>query len=356
MADRRDGTSRLAGKVQTVLGAVDPTELGVTVTHEHLLIDFRVVFLPPKDPKDEPLTREAITLRNLGWVRYNWASSLENLRYEDQSLAIREATHYARAGGGTIVDATSVGLSRNPAALASISRATGLKIVMGSGYYVGPAHPAGFSGRSADDVAGEIVKDITEGVGSTGVRSGMIGEIGCSWPWTNDERKSVLAAVIAQKETGAPLLIHPGRSEAAPMEILDFIVKNGGSPDRTIMGHIERTIFTPRILDELAATGVYLEYDLFGHDSSYYPFAPNTYMPNDAQRLEQIERLISGGRLDRIVLAHDICSRHRLKEYGGHGFDHIPARVVPWMLARGVPQSAIDRMLVQNPARVLTFV
>jgi phosphotriesterase-related protein len=355
MTERRP-PGGLAGRVQTVLGPVDPATLGVTLTHEHLLIDFRVVYLQPKDAREEALAHAPITIQNLGWVRYNWASSLENLRYEDEQLAIREAGHFASAGGGTIVDATSIGLKRNPAALRNISLATGLKIVMGSGYYVGPAHPPGFETRDVDDIASQIADDITRGVDGTGIRSGLIGEIGCSWPWTRDERKSVLAAVRAQKATGAPLLIHPGRGEPAPMEILDFIVRNGGDPRRTIMGHIERTVFTPSILDEIASTGVYLEYDLFGHDSSYYPFAPRTYMPNDAQRLEQIERLIANGHLDRIVLAHDICSRHRMREYGGHGFDHIPARVVPWMHARGLSRAQTDRMLIENPARVLAFV
>jgi phosphotriesterase-related protein len=348
-------TGNLAGKVQTVLGPVDTSDLGITITHEHFLIDFRVVFLQPQGPGEDALAREPITLQNLGWVRFNWASNLENLRYEDEQLAIREGRHYARAGGRTVVDATSVGLKRNPQALATISKATGLHIVMGSGYYVQPAHPTGYGARSPDDVAAEIVRDISQGVDGTGVRSGIIGEIGCSWPWTDDERKSVLAAVMAQHETGAPLLIHPGRGESAPMEIVNFIVRNGGDLKRTIIGHIERTIFTPGGLDELAATGVYLEYDLFGHDSSYYPFAPTTYMPNDAQRIEQIERLIAGGHLDQLVLAHDICSRHRMKEYGGHGFDHIPVRVVPWMRARGITQGQIDRMLIQNPARILAF-
>ncbi|MBI2966058.1 MAG: aryldialkylphosphatase [Chloroflexi bacterium] len=348
-------TGKLARRVQTVLGPVDPSDLGLTITHEHFLIDFRVVFLQPKGPGEDALAREPITLQNLGWVRFNWASSLENLRYEDEQLAIREVSHYARAGGRTVVDATSVGLKRNPRALANISRASGLNIVMGSGYYVQAAHPAGYGARDAFDVASEIVKDITDGVDGSGIRSGIIGEIGCSWPWTDDERKSVLAAVMAQRETGAPVLIHPGRGEQAPIEIVNFIASNGGDLKRTIMGHIERTIFNPKVLDELASTGVYLEYDLFGHDSSHYPFAPQTYMPSDAQRIEQIERLIAGGHLDQIVLAHDICSRHRMREYGGHGFDHIPARVVPWMLARGMSQAQVDRMLIDNPARILTF-
>ncbi|MBI4219997.1 MAG: aryldialkylphosphatase [Chloroflexi bacterium] len=348
--------SNLAGRAVTVLGPVDAGRLGVTVTHEHFLIDFRIVFIPPTRSEDQRFTHEKISLQNLGWIRFNWASNFENLHYEDEGLAIREARAYANAGGNAVVDATSVGLKRNPAALVNISTATGLNIIMGSGYYIQASHPPEFARRGVDDIAAEIVRDITTGVGDSGIRSGIIGEIGCSWPWTADERKSVEAAVAAQQETGAPLLIHPGRNERAPMQILEFVLKHGGNVKRTIMGHIERTVFAPSILSELASTGVFLEYDLFGHDSPYYPFAPKTYMPSDAQRIEQIERLIGAGHIDQILLAHDICSRHRLKEYGGHGFDHIPARVVPWMLERGMAHGQIDAMLKANPARIMAFV
>ena len=118
---------------------------------------------------------------------------------------------------------------------------------------------------------------------------------------------------------------------------------------------IERTIFTPSILEETAATGAYLEYDLFGHDSPYYPPAPHTYMPGDHQRIEQVQRLIADGHVDRILLAHDICTKHRLKAYGGHGWDHIISRVVPWMKRMGVTEDQVTAMLVENPKRILAF-
>lgn len=346
----------LSGKALTVLGPVDPADLGITLTHEHLLIDFSVVFMPPKDPAEEPLARARLAMDNLGWVRFNWTSNLDNLRIDDEAASIQEARHFRSAGGGTIVDATSIGIGRNPPALRRIAEAAGIHIIMGAGYYVEASHPDEFASMAVDDVAQRIIADIRHGVNGTGVRSGIIGEIGCSHPWTEAEKKSMAAAVAAQRETGAPLLIHPGRSERAPLEILKFIQRERGDLSRTIMGHIERTIFTPSILQETAATGAYLEFDLFGHDSPYYPLAPETHMPGDHERIDQIRGLIERGHLDRIVLAHDICTKHRLKTYGGHGFDHIIARVAPWMRARGIAQDQIETMLVANPARVLTFV
>lgn len=348
-------TDSLAGKVQTVLGPVDPESLGPTLTHEHLLIDFTVVHRPPADPAEQPRAQEPVGLSNLGWVRFNWTGNADNLRLDDEQLAVEEAGAFKKAGGGTIVDATTIGIARNPRALARISRATGLHVVMGAGYYIEASLPESVRAESVDRLAARIVDDIQKGADGTPIRAGIIGEIGCSYPWTDTERRTVAAAVAAQRETGAPILIHPGRSERAPLEIIEFIDREGGQLDHVVMGHIERTIFLPETLRETAATGVYLEYDLFGHDSPYYPLAPETYMPGDHQRIEQIQRLIADGYLNRIVVAHDVCSKHRLKAYGGHGFDHLIARVAPWMQARGMSELEVHALLVSNPARMLTF-
>jgi phosphotriesterase-related protein len=334
---------------------VAPADLGATITHEHLLIDFSVVYLEPADSAGREKSEEKLGLGNLGWIRFNWVGNKDNLVLDDEAIAITEASHYAAAGGGTIVDVTTVGIGRNPEALVRISEATGLNVVMGAGFYIEAAQDPGFANRSVDDLTRQIVREISEGVDGTGIRAGIIGEIGCSWPWTSAEQRSVSAAVAAQIETGAPILIHPGRDDRAPLAILEYIDRRGGDMSRTIMGHIERTIFDPKILAETAATGAYLEYDLFGHDSPYYPLAATTHMPGDHERIEQIGCLLADGYEDRLVLAHDVCSKHRLKTYGGHGWDHIVARVVPWMKARGIEDKQIESMLVTNPARVLIF-
>ncbi len=348
-------THDIRGKVLTVLGPTDPNDLGITITHEHLLIDLGVVFIDPPNENERRLAEEPVGLGNLGWIRVNWSSNRDNLVQADVSLAIREAARYADAGGGSLVDATSIGIGRNAEALAEVSRATGIHVVMGAGHYVGPAHPAGFSSRTADSITDEIVQDVQTGVGDTGIRSGIIGEIGCSWPWTENEKKSVVAAVAAQSATGAPLLIHPGRDQKAPIEIVSFIDREGGDLSRTVMSHVDIRIYEREILRELAATGVYIEYDTFGLESPFPPHAPDTYIPSDYQRIEQLVGLIEDGYLERVLLAHDNCTKHRLREFGGHGFDHIPLTVTSWMKRMGIGQVQIDKMLIENPKRLLTF-
>ena len=346
--------NRLKGMVQTVLGPVSPSELGPTMTHEHLLIDFLCMFNPPPEATARARAEEPITLENLGWVRYNSFSNRDNLLLGDEETAIEEASLYKRAGGGTIVDATTIGIGRDPLALARIARATGLNVVMGAGYYVDAVHPEGMDTLAEPDIAAQIVADITQGVGDTGVRAGIIGEIGCTWPLTANERKVLRAAASAQRETGAAILIHPGRSEAAPQEILDVLAESGADLGRTIMGHLDRTVANFDTLMDLASSGCYLEWDLFGNESSYYPLS-DISMPSDAQRIDVIAKMVAEGYGEHIVVAHDVCTKHRLVRYGGHGYGHIVENIVPRMRQRLSAQE-VDAIVVQNPARILTIV
>ncbi len=348
MADNRP-----KGLVQTVLGPVSPSELGPTMTHEHLLIDFLCMFNPPPEATARARAYEPITLENLGWIRYNSYGNRDNLLLGDEKTAIAEASLYKRAGGGTIVDATTIGIGRDPLALARIARATGLNVVMGAGYYVDAVHPEGMDTLAEPDIAAQIVADITQGVGDTGVCAGIIGEIGCTWPLTANERKVLRAAASAQRETGAAILIHPGRNEAAPREILDVLAESGADLGRTIMGHLDRTIADFDTLMDLASSGCYLEWDLFGNESSYYPLS-DISMPSDAQRIDVIAKTVAEGYGERIVVAHDVCSKHRLVRYGGHGYGHIVENIVPRMRQR-LPAQEVDAIVVQNPARVLTL-
>src|SRR5574342_399536 len=127
-----------------------------------------------------------------------------------------------------------------------------------------------------------------------------------------NERKVVRAAVQAQRETGAPLMIHPGRHPRAPMDIADVVRREGGDLRRTVMCHIDRTIADEGILLDLAATGIWLEYDLFGLETSYYPYNPDFDMPNDGERLRQILRLVERGHGDQVLMSHDIAYKHSL--------------------------------------------
>ena len=208
--------------------------------------------------------------------------------------------------------------------------------------------------RSVDELALEIVGDIVEGVEDSGVRAGIIGEVGCTWPLAPNERKSLAAGAIAQRETGAAMLIHPGRHPDAPVEILELLASAGADISRVIMGHLDRTVFEFDALQSIAASGCFLKWDLFGNKGSYYPLA-EIDMPSDAQRLGFVERVANAGYSDRIVTGQDIFTKHRLVKYGGHGYGHILENIVPKMRRKGFSEDAIRATTVGNPARILAL-
>jgi phosphotriesterase-related protein len=344
-----------SGKVMTVLGPINPNELGNTSTHDHIIIDFEAILNEPLNKSEIHMMDEMISIENLGWVRFNWSSSKDNLNYTDINLACSELNHFKEAGGKTIVDVTNIGLGRSPEKLKKISNKTGINIVMGAGFYVELAQTKGYTKDGVEFLYETIINDINLGVGETQIKSGIIGEVGCSWPWTDNEKLSMQASVLAHKNSGLPLLIHPGRNQYAPLEIIKYIDDLGANLENVVLGHIDRTIFDFEILKETAETGVFLNLDLWGHDSPFYPLAPDAYMPGDHERIKMVEFLIDQGFEDSILLAHDICTKHRLKKYGGHGFDHLLNRVVPWMKNRNIEDVIINKMMIKNPQKMLTI-
>jgi phosphotriesterase-related protein len=341
--------------IRTVLGDVDAGAAGITLPHEHLLIDFEVMFSEPAAASDKGRAWEPVSLDNLGWVRQHFNANLDNLRLTDERVAADEILLFKHAGGRTVVDPTPKTLARDPLALARIARATGLNVVMGAGYYVAASHPADMDRRTVDDLAREMIADVTSGVGDTGIRSGLIGEIGTTWPWTDNERKVLTAAILAQRDTGAPLMIHPGRHPRMPMELAEFVQKHGGDLRRTIMCHICRTIADVAAVIDLARTGIWLEYDLFGMENSYYPYNPSFDMPNDGGRMAHVLALIEAGHGDRVLMSHDIAYKTSLTKYGGYGYHHLLVNVVPRLRAKGVDDAGLRRLLVDNPARAFAF-
>ena len=246
------------------------------MTHEHLYIDFSFMYRPPQDSALD-LADDPITLENVGWVRYNYYSNHANLQLMDPDAAVAEVALYKAVGGGAIVDATTIGIGRNAKALERISKETGVHVVMGAGFYVDAVHPHDMHLRNVDVVAQRIVDDIRNGVDGTGIKAGIIGEVGCTWPLTDNERMSLRAAAAAQQETGASVLIHPGRHPDAPAEILEVLADGGADISRVIMGHLDRTVFDLDSLLTIASSGCYLEWDLFGNEGSYYPLADPGY-------------------------------------------------------------------------------
>ena len=345
--------SELKGKVQAVRGLIEPSELGRTLMHEHVVCDFTPTARRPE-------AQVEITLENVWEFNYNWVNAPGIRVLLDREVAVREMQRMVRDGGESVVEVSTYPMVLDPAGLREVSERTGIHIVRGCGRYLDEFMGPEDRQRSVDDLVADIVADIREGANhqssdEVGIRAGIIGEIGCSWPWTNAERRSLQAAVIAQQETGAALSIHPGRNAEAPFEIVAFLQEAGADFSRTIMDHIDRRIFEIDDILRLADTGCVLEFDVFGWETSFFVQGVDLDLSSDAVRVTAIRALIDAGHLDRIVIAHDICQRTRQVEFGGHGYGHIYRNIIPMMHRRNFSEEQIDAILIDNPARLLTF-
>jgi phosphotriesterase-related protein len=352
--------SKFAGKTQTVLGWVEGKDLGVTLPHEHLISDAGFNFSEPDDASEKALAYKPVGMEISSWLRYHPSENLENCQLLDEQEAIDEALLFKKAGGRTLVDASSIGIGRNPEALVRIARATGLNIIMGSGYMVHRCQPPDMSDRTEEEIAEEIVRDVNIGVGDTGIRAGLIGEIGASWPLHDNERKSIRAAARAQQMTGAPLNIHPGRiNNKSVLEIVEILGDAGADLSRTAMSHTELRIRDHDVRCQVAKAGCYIEYDSFGWEG-HVPLSlyrhTDMNLPNDIQRIHEIMQLIEAGYISKVLIAQDIWLRSWRTRYGGWGYVHISKYVTPAMLREGMSQEQINTIMIENPKRLLCFV
>ncbi|MCJ7790125.1 MAG: hypothetical protein MUP69_08090 [Candidatus Atribacteria bacterium] len=347
----------MVGKVQTILGLVLPESLGITLPHEHLMIDFRMVFKEPKYASDRYKATMPVSLNNLEWVRHNRLSCLDNLLLGNEEEAITEAMLFKNEGGGTIVDVSNRSFARDPSALSRISRATGLNIIMGAGYFVSEASTEIYQ-LSEKILENEFIKEVIEGVDNTGIKVGVIGELGCSWPLKRGEKKVLSAAARVQKITGIPISIHPGQHPDSPFEILDILISVGAKPEHIIIGHLERTLLTYESMEKFAKTGCYMEFDAFGKEG-YFSAATKTDLsvdiPNDHYRINMIIQLMQEGYGDQILVSQDICTKDMLNLYGGYGYAHILKRAVPIMRLKGMSEKDIMKVLKDNPQKVFTI-
>lgn len=347
----------LVGKVLTINGPVEPAALGATLPHEHLFIHLLPVADSPEawreidvDPPDTEAQRafyEApLTMNIIGPVLMGRLNR-DNLLLNDEAVAIKEATDYKWAGGGTIVDVTTTGLKPDPAALRRVAAATGLHIVRGTGWYeygyVGDA----LEGRTAASLADEMVRDIT--IGIDGNRAGIIGEIGLRHPQRAYEKKLIAAAVRASRQTGAPISIHFARGHREQAAALGELKAAGADMSRVAMGHSNPIAHDMTLMKKILDSGAYLQFDLLGD-------APHilSEMTDHDVGLAIIE-LIKQGYLKQILLSQDVCTKTDLKAWGGSGYSFILEQYTPYLLRLGVTQEQIDQMTITNPQRLLTF-
>jgi predicted metal-dependent phosphotriesterase family hydrolase len=308
--------------VQTVLGPIEPEALGFTLPHEHT----------------------QITLWHIESRWDYWQLT------RDEPVILAELARFRETGGTGLVDLTLPGVGRDPLWLAGVARASDLHVVMGCGWYRTAYYPAEarIDRRSTDDLADELVREATDGVGDSAIRPGIIGEIGTDKPWISPAEERVhRAAARASRRTGLAITTHAVLSGIGLAQLRIF-EEEGVDPARVVIGHAD----SYPVLDHYLAIierGANIEFDFLGMS-----FTPVEKLGED-RVIELLCDLLGRGHADRILLSQDVCHDSQLKRYGGNGYVYLVETFLPRLRAAGVSEAEIMTMTEANPRRILTI-
>jgi phosphotriesterase-related protein len=341
--------------VMTVTGEVSSDSLGWVLPHEHAYIDLRPLVPAPRAISGIATAREQVTMANLGKLRRNPYTVLDNAVLDDEAVMQEELLEFKKAGGTTIVDLTLREIGRDAGMLARLSRALDLNIVAGCGYYIKQTHPADMDAKTVDSIAEEMLRDIRHGIDGTTIRAGVIGEIGTSDIIYPNERKTLLAAAAVQAETGLGLHVHTDLWATNGCEAVDVLTRHGADPEKICINHIDVDL-KPDYMRRLLDQGVYIEFDNFGkefYSDRRHRSVLRGLFARDIDRVRSIKALIDEGFLSRILLSNDVCLKTCLHRYGGWGYDHVLTNIVPMMEDEGITPEQIKTLMCGNPAAFL---
>jgi phosphotriesterase-related protein len=333
--------------VRTVLGDVDSADSGRIMPHEHL----QSLLTGP------------------------WLSGGPFGRPDEVEIAVRSLRRLPELGFGTVVDLSPYGVvgrddhGASVAALAEVARASGLHIVVGSATYLEPFAPAWAVAMDLGQLHRRFVADAEVGIGETGIRAGVLGEqatgLGVISPF---EERALRAAARAAVDTGLALCTHTTHGTMA-LEQLGLIVAEVGTDAlaRVLVGHMDiqtELEYQLRVLD----AGASIAFDTIGKQFWDFVTEPEperpvegprsklAYFRADDSRADRIAELVARGYGRQVVLAQDLTGAEiplNPTTHGRWGYGYLAEVFVPMLRDRGVDDAAIERMLTENPRRLL---
>lgn len=297
--------------IRTVNGDILKDKLGITMAHEHFIVD-------------------------LDRVRKDGVSKIETVEE-----VVPEIKKMMELGVESAFEVTTNDMGRDPLKLKEISDITGLNIVCSTGFYLSEYHPDKLNDMSKEEIACIYIKDLTEGIDNTGIKAGLIGEIASNkTSFIGNEKKILEAAGIASVKTGSAISTHTGKFTA--METIDILLKEGVNPDKVIIGHqdlIDDTNYHISLLQR----GINIGFDTCGK-SAYV---------KDEIRASNIMKLIEKGYGDHIVLSNDVSRRTYFTSYNQNGYLSVMNIVVPLLKEYGINNTDLHKLLVENPSRIV---
>jgi phosphotriesterase-related protein len=315
-------TQASSRQVVTVTGTVGTDRLGKVLMHEHLTTEFGGW---RADPNLRPFTPG-----------------------DALGLAVDRVEEMKAAGISSMVDPCPIDLGRDIEFGAEVARRTNFNIVMATGLYLdymAGAHwkfSAGLAGPQY--LADVFIKELTEGVGDTDLRAGVIKVATGPKRITRYEQMVFEAAAIASNATGAPITTHTDRGVLGD-EQQALLMRHGVPPHRIIIGH-SCASGDPDYHTRIARAGSYLGFDRFGILRERL----------DEERVDALCKAIENGFDDRIVVSQDtvFCWPSKPPSYEPDPTWHVlrfVREIAPQLKARGVTDAQLEKLLVENPRR-----
>lgn len=300
------------GSIMTVTGEVPAAEAGAVLMHEHIMCDL-----------------------------YRVSLNSDHL-LDDVDLATREIRHLQATPVRTVVDVTSVGLGRDLETLRSIASQTNINIVGGSGWYRDPFFPQEVFDKTSDGLAEVLISEIEDGLQGSGIRPGIIGEIGAlRRPMSPAEERVLRAGGFAQLETGVSIYTHAARSTVG-IDQARILVRMGVPADRIVIGHSD-TVPRREYWSELLDMGVTLGFDTV-----------RPHFPYDLEvRVAALEWLAERSALDRVVISNDVCFRSHLRAFDGGGYPFCATEFFDSLRQVGFGDQEFQTIFCDNPVRLL---
>ena len=313
----------------SVTGLVPADQIGRTLPHEHLFATMTYAFPASSEEAYRP-----ITIDRLGAIRSDLMTNVNNIHLDSSCGQALELKKAADAGIDTLVEFT------------------GVNVISGTGQYLAHHQRPWALAASREQLAELMIRELTEGVGDTGIRTGVIGEIGLYEPVRPEELKVLEAAVLAQHATGAPLWVH-----LMNVPVVDdaLAVFDEYEPiyEKTAFCHMDFDIRDLTWHERAMDRGISVEFDFFG--SVWLAVDHYIHCPTDPQRLAVLADWSERGYADRVLISHDVCSRVQFTSHGGYGYAYIPTIVPRLMDQMGIDRELLDIWMIDTPRRFLAW-
>lgn len=296
--------------IQTVTGKIKPEELGVCACHEHLYID-------------------------LSHVKKNDDTCLQ-----DVEVVMEDLKSFRELGGKSIIEVTNDGMGRDVEKLAEISQTLDLHIIASTGCYKDPFIPQEKLKWDRDMFAEWMINEIENGINGTGIKPGVIGEIGSSLNMFQPiEVELFHGAIIAAKESKLPLSTHTTLGTLA-IEQVELFLREGIPLEQIIIGHQDLNKHDEVVL-EVLSSGAFVALDTIGKEN----------YRSDEDRILSLLNFLEKGFENQLLLSSDLTRKSHLRANGGQGYDVVLREFIPRLRRKGISNTVIEKLLIQNPQK-----